>query len=71
MSSLTAEDKRMAAVIMLDQTAAFDLVDHRTLLQQMHLLNFNSNTLAWFRSYLGEMVLGEGGEQHKWVTATG
>ena len=47
-----AEDKLLSAVIMLDQTAAFDIVDHGHLLMKMRLLNFDTKTLDWFRSYL-------------------
>ena len=47
-----ADMKKMAAVILLDQTAAFDLVPHNILLMKMKLLNFSSNILAWFSSYL-------------------
>ena len=42
----------MAALIMLDQKAAFDVVDHSLLLMKMRLLNFHSDTLEWFSSYL-------------------
>ena len=40
-----AEEKLLSAVIMLDQTAAFDIVDHGHLLMKMRLLNFDSKTL--------------------------
>ena len=39
---------------MEDQTAAYDLVDHRDLLEKMTLYNFHSKTVAWFASYLEE-----------------
>ena len=46
------EDRQLAAVIMLDQTAAFDLVDHQLLLDKLELLNCSHNTIKWFKSYL-------------------
>ena len=52
-ASLAAEDRRMAALVMLDQTAAFDLVDHELLLAKMGVLQFAGVTINWFRSYLG------------------
>ena len=42
----------MAAVVCLDQKAAFDLVDHQVLLEKMGVLQFSSSTIAWFKSYL-------------------
>ena len=41
--TLTAatEEKRMYAVILLDQSAAFDIVDHGTLTAKMSALNFS------------------------------
>ena len=51
-ASLAAEDRNMAAVIMLDPTAAFDLVDHRLLLAKMRSLHFSDSTVGGFESYL-------------------
>ena len=47
-----ADTKLLSAVVMLDQTAAFDLVDHRTLLLKMQAHNFSKETVLWFQSYL-------------------
>ena len=47
------EDKKMAAVVCLDQKAAFDLVDHQVLPAKMEVLHFSPYTFVWFRSYLG------------------
>ena len=44
-SSLAAEDRKMAAIIMLDQKVAFDVVDHSLFPIKMRLLNFHSDTL--------------------------
>ena len=54
--SKAAEGKNLAAVIMLDQTASYDMVDHGILLQNMLAYNFHPHTVAWFASYLGADV---------------
>ena len=47
-----AEEKKVTATVLLDQTAAFDIVDHETLINKLKLYKFSNNTLAWFTSYL-------------------
>ena len=47
------EDKKMTAVVMWDQTAAFELVDQGLLLSKMEAFNFHQFTIKWFGSYLG------------------
>ena len=42
----------MAAVMMLDLSAAFDLVSHELLLEKLKLMGFESSTVQWFKSYL-------------------
>ena len=37
---------------MLDQKAAYDLVDHRVLLSKMATYNFHQCTIKWFMCYL-------------------
>ena len=44
----------MSAVVLLDQSAAFDLVDHGTLTAKMKALNFSHETVTWFENYLAE-----------------
>ena len=46
------ECDEMAGVMMLDLSAAFDLVDHELLLKKLELLGFDQNTVIWFWSYL-------------------
>ena len=41
--TLTADNKLLSAVVMLDQTPAFDLVDHRVLLLKMQAYNFSNH----------------------------
>ena len=46
------EQKMMSAVVLLDQSAGFDLVDHGTLTAKMSTLNFSPGTVGWFKNYL-------------------
>ena len=46
------ENGDMAAVMMLDLSAAFDLVTHDLLLQKLELMGFDETAVAWFNSYL-------------------
>ena len=48
--TLAADKKELSGIIMLDQTAAFDLVDHAFLLEKMGAYNFHQHTVAWFSS---------------------
>ena len=41
-----------AGVVMIDMSAAFDVVDIPILLKKCEILNFNSETLKWLKSYL-------------------
>ena len=42
----------LAGVMMLDLSAAFDLVDHQLLLQKLELMGFERPATMWFWSYL-------------------
>ena len=46
------EDDEVSAVVMLDMSAAFDVVDHRILLDKLHLFGLDGSTIDWFESYL-------------------
>ena len=46
------ENDEMAGVMMLDLSAAFDLVDHQLLLQKLELLGFDKPAVLWMWSYL-------------------
>ena len=46
------ENEEISAVILLDMSAAFDVVDHPILLNKMKIYGFNENTLNWISSYL-------------------
>ena len=48
------ENGDISAVIMLDMSAAFDLVDHNILVQKLSIYGFEDNTLQWFSSYLSQ-----------------
>ena len=46
------DSKDISAVLMLDMSAAFDLVDHQILVQKLEIYGFEKSSLDWFRSYL-------------------
>ena len=46
------EDGDITAVIMLDMSAAFDVVDHSILLDKMKLYGLQDCALSWVNSYL-------------------
>ena len=48
------ENGDISTVIMLDMSAAFDLVDHNILVQKLSIYGFEDNTLQWFSSYLSQ-----------------
>jgi hypothetical protein len=47
-----AETKELTAALLLDLSAAFDVVDHEILLDKLKLYNFSAETISWFKSYL-------------------
>ena len=47
-----AENKELTAALLLDLSAAFDVVDHQILLDKLKLYNFSPKALSWFKSYL-------------------
>ena len=48
-----AENQELSAVCLLDQSAAFNLLCHKTLKEKLKLYNFNEATIEWLMSYLG------------------
>ena len=38
--------------MLLDLSAAFDVVDHQILLEKLQMYKFSPKTLSWFKSYL-------------------
>ena len=47
-----AENKELTAALLLDLSAAFDVVDHKILLDKLELYKFSPKALSWFKSYL-------------------
>ena len=48
----SVEDDKMAGVMMIDLSAAFDLFNHAILLKKLELFGFDQPTITWFWSYL-------------------
>ena len=46
------EDEEISAVVMLDMSAAFDVVDHGILLAKLKLFGLDNDAVSWFHSYL-------------------
>ena len=47
-----AESKKLTGALLLDQSAAYDLLDHSILLRKLGMYNFDENSIRWFKSYL-------------------
>ena len=48
------ERKRKTALLAIDLSSAFDLVNHEMLLQKCRLMAMSSNTLKWLKSFLSK-----------------
>ena len=46
------EQGQELAAIALDQSAAYDLIDHYLLIDKMRILGFTEKTLIWYKNYL-------------------
>ena len=46
------ENNKSFAIIVLDQSSAYDIINHELLIAKMKILGFNQNTLEYFTSYL-------------------
>ena len=51
-----AESKEFSAALLLDLSAAFDIVDHQILIEKLNVYNFDENSVRWFHSYLSDRV---------------
>ena len=47
-----AKAKKLTAALLLDQSAAYDLLDHTILLDKLNVYKFDQKTIDWFNSYL-------------------
>ena len=54
---LTAtENNELNAALFIDLSAAFDIVDHKILLEKLQLYNFDEASINFFRSYLADRL---------------
>ncbi len=44
--------KGICGAVLLDFTAAFDLIDHKLLLEKLECYRFRPSVIAWMESYL-------------------
>ena len=51
-----SENKELSAALLVDLTAAFDVVDHEILLKKLEAYKFSEDSISWFSSYLSERV---------------
>ena len=49
---MTLDNKQVAALLLIDFSKAFDMVDHQILLNKLEYYGIRGHLLAWFRSYL-------------------
>ena len=47
-----SENRELSAALLLDLSAAFDIVDHSILLEKLKVYKFTDDTVLWFKSYL-------------------
>ena len=47
-----AESRMMTGTVMLDQSSAFDIMDHEIFLEKLEAYKFDQNAVNWFASYL-------------------
>ena len=46
------ENGEELAVIIIDQSAAYNTIDHKILLKKMDIIGFDTNTIKYFKNYL-------------------
>ena len=61
------EDNEISAVVLLDMSAAFDVVDRSLLLAKLHLYWFDCRMLSWTESYLSLTVVSFEAELRQFV----
>ena len=49
-----AENQELCAALFIDMSAAFDIVEHKILIDKLRLYNFNENSINFFCSYLSD-----------------
>ena len=49
-----AENKELSGVCMIDQSAAYDLLDHFLFQKKLKEYNFDEASIGWIQSYFGD-----------------
>ena len=52
-----AEHQELSAALLLDQSAALDVVCHQIFLDKLRIYKFSENSIKWFKSYLQNRYL--------------
>ena len=52
MWSKLLENNTNSVVLQLDQSAAYDMVNHQILVEKIRILGFDNNAIKWIKSYL-------------------
>ena len=47
-----AESTKFSGALLLDQSAAYDLLGHTIMIKKLETYNFDENGISWFKSYL-------------------
>ena len=46
------DEGKLCGVVCIDQSAAFDVIDHKLLLDKLKLYGFEEDALLWMQNYL-------------------
>ena len=47
---------QVAGLLLVDQRGAYDMISHQLLIKKMECYKFDSKTMSWFQTYLGDRM---------------